>query len=211
MKSTRSAGSAPTTNKPRQPNQGKTIDVEVDTHLSGTIEFANGAIATLIASFDVWDSELPRLELYGTKGTLCIRDIDPLDGPNLFGGPVLLRTVDNYRWKGLPRQTPYPEWTEVPNERRFNETSHRENSRGIGLVDLAYAIRDRRPERASGAMALHCLELMEGLLASASEGRFSSLAANASLACSISPSFLERRAWMSAAVNATLPPQASRS
>jgi hypothetical protein len=80
---------------------------------------------------------LPRLEIYGTKGTICIRDIDPVDGPNLFGGPVLLRTVDNYRWKGLPRQTPYPEWTEAPNERRFNETSLRENSRGIGLVDMA--------------------------------------------------------------------------
>jgi predicted dehydrogenase len=155
-----------------RPNKGKTIDVEVDTHISGNIEFANGAIATLIASFDVWDSELPRLEIYGTKGTICIRDIDPIGGPNLFGGPVLLRTVDNYRWKGLPRQTPYPEWTEAPNERRFNETSHRENSRGIGLVDMAYAIRDRRPERASGAMALHCLEIMESLLASASEGRF---------------------------------------
>ena len=155
-----------------RPNKGKTIDVEVDTHISGNIEFANGAIATLIASFDVWDSELPRLEIYGTKGTICIRDIDPVDGPNLFGGPVLLRTVDNYRWKGLPRQIPYSEWTEAPNEHRFNETSHRENSRGIGLVDMAYAIRDRRPERASGAMALHCLEIMESLLASASEGRF---------------------------------------
>ena len=106
-----------------QPNKGKTIDVEVDTHVSGNIEFASGAIATLIASFDVWDSELPRLEIYGTKGTICIRDIDPLDGPNLFGGVVLLRAVDNYRWKILPRQTPYPEWTVAPNERRFNETS----------------------------------------------------------------------------------------
>jgi hypothetical protein len=42
---------------------------------------------------------------------------------------------------------------------------------GIGLVDMAYAIRDRRAERASGPMALHCLELMEGLLASATQGR----------------------------------------
>ena len=85
---------------------------------------------------------------------------------------MLLRTVDNYRWKSLPRQTPYLEWAVAPNERRFNETSHRENSRGIGLVDMAYAIRDKRPERASGAMGLHCLEIMEGLLACASEGSF---------------------------------------
>jgi hypothetical protein len=37
------------------PHKGKAIDVEVDTHVSGNIEFASGAIATLIASFDVWD------------------------------------------------------------------------------------------------------------------------------------------------------------
>jgi predicted dehydrogenase len=174
-----------------RPNKGKTIDVEVDTHISGNIEFTNGAIATLIASFDVWDSELPRLEIYGTKGTICIRDIDPLDGPNLFGGPVLLRTVDNYRWKGMPRQTPYSEWTEAPSDHRFNETSHRENSRGIGLVDMAYAIRDRRPERASGPMALHCLEIMESLLASASEGRFYHLKSSCSRPEPLSVNFPE--------------------
>jgi predicted dehydrogenase len=39
-------------------------------------------------------------------------------------------------------------------------------------IDMAYAIRERRPERASGAMGLHCLEIMESLLASTSEGRF---------------------------------------
>ena len=145
-----------------QPNKGGAIDAEVDTHISGNIEFADGAIAALIASFDVWDSELPRLEIYRTKGTILIRDIDPVDGPNLFGGVTLPRDIDNYRLKGLPRQTRLPEWKEVSNTRRFNETSHRENSRGIGLVDMAYAIRDKRPERASGAMALHGLENTEG-------------------------------------------------
>lgn len=154
------------------PLRGTVIPVEVDTHIGGNIEFVNGAIATFIASFDVWDSELPRLEIYGTKGTICIKDIDPVDGPNLFGGSVLLRTVEQYRWKGLPRQQPSVGWIDVPVEHRFNETSHRANSRGIGLVDMAYAIRNHRAVRASGDMALHCLEIMEGLLSSAAEGRF---------------------------------------
>jgi predicted dehydrogenase len=99
-----------------EPNRGKIIDVDVDTHISGSVEFVNGAIATLVASFDVWDSELPRLEIYGTKGTICIKDVDPVDGPNLFGGPVLVRDVDNCRWKGLPRRQPFPDWREVPVE-----------------------------------------------------------------------------------------------
>jgi predicted dehydrogenase len=161
---TRTIGSAP--------RRGQAIDVAVDTHVSGNIEFASGAIGTFIASFDVWDSELPRLEIYGTKGTICLRDIDPVDGPNLFGGEVLLRTAAEYRWTTLPRPAVQPDWVKVPIAHRFNETSHRVNSRGIGLVDMAYAIRDGRAERASGQMAFHCLELMEGLLASAAQGRY---------------------------------------
>ena len=154
------------------PDKGKVIDVEVDTHVSGSIEFVNGAIATIIASFDAWDSELPRLEIYGTKGTICIRDIDPVDGPNLFGGSVLVRDIDNYRWKGLPRPQPYPEWRDIPVMHRFNDLSHRKNSRGIGLVDMAYAIIGKREARANGDMALHCLEVMEGILISSAERRF---------------------------------------
>jgi predicted dehydrogenase len=155
-----------------EPLRGQTIAVAVDTHVSGNIEFASGAIGTFIASFDVWDSELPRLEIYGTKGTICLRDIDPLDGPNLFGGEVLLRSAEHYRWNRLPRPPVQPDWVRVPIAHRFTETSHRVNSRGIGLVDMAYAIRDRRAERASGQMAFHCLELMEGLLESAVQKRY---------------------------------------
>lgn len=155
-----------------EPRRGERIDVNVDTHVTGLLEFRSGAIATLIASFDVWDSELPRMEIYGTKGTICIEDIDPVDGPNLFGGRVLFANVENYRWKGLPRKQPMPEWTDVPVEHPFNSLSHRENSRGIGLVDMAYAIRDQRPARASGQMALHSVEVMEGVLISAKERRF---------------------------------------
>jgi predicted dehydrogenase len=155
-----------------EPNKGQIIDVEVDTHVTGSIEFENGALATLVASFDVWDSELPRIEIYGTKGTICIKDIDPVDGPNLFGGTVLLRDVDTYRWKGLPRQVPFSDWRDVPIEHRFNDLSHRKNSRGVGLVDMAYALLGKRDARMGGAMALHCLEIMEGLLVSATERRF---------------------------------------
>lgn len=42
-----------------EPLRGKQFPVEVDTHITGNMEFASGAIGTLIASFDVWDSELP--------------------------------------------------------------------------------------------------------------------------------------------------------
>jgi predicted dehydrogenase len=157
-----------------EPLRGETIDVNVETHVTGSLRFASGAIATLIASFDVWDSELPRLELYGTEGTILLDDIDPLDGPNLFGGRVLFRDAMSARWRGMPRRpaSDVPAWAEVPAAHPFTSTSHADNARGIGLVDLAYAIRDGRPERASGAMALHAVEVMEGVHRSSREGRF---------------------------------------
>ncbi len=154
------------------PRYGEEIPVDVDTHITGSLEFAGGALATLITSFDVWESELPRIEIYGTRATICIPDVDPLDGPNLFGGPILLRTEDNCRWKGLPRPRSPGDWNSVPVEHQFNETSHDRNSRGIGLIDMAYAMRDQRDARAGGAMAYHSLETIHAMLTSARERRF---------------------------------------
>jgi predicted dehydrogenase len=155
-----------------EPLRGQTIEVHVETHVTGVLRFASGALGTIIASFDIWDSELPRIEIYGTRGTICLPDADPLDGPNLFGGPVLFRDAAGARWCGMPRTQASSDWTEVPIEHPFTSTSHAENARGIGLVDMAYAIREGRAARAGGAMALHSMEVMEGMLTSAAEDRF---------------------------------------
>ena len=61
---------------------------------------------------------------------------------------------------------------EIPITRPFRSTSHAENSRGIGLIDMVLAIAKNRPERASGAMALHSLEVMEHMLDSAQSQQF---------------------------------------
>ena len=46
------------------------------------------------------------------------------------------------------------------------------DARGLGLLDLAYAVRDQRPPRASGEMAFHVYEAMESMLASPGLGAF---------------------------------------
>jgi predicted dehydrogenase len=148
---------------------GQTISVEVDTHISAHLAFASGAIAQMLLSFDVWESAQPRMEIYGTKGTLCLPDADPYDGPNVFGGPLWLRTSAEYRWGEFPRREPESTWIEVPILHGHNSVSHRDNSRGIGLVDQVLAMREKRPPRASGALALHALDVMESLLDSARE------------------------------------------
>jgi predicted dehydrogenase len=160
------------------PCKGEKIDVEVDTHVIGNLEFHSGAVASIITSFDVWDSEMPRIEIYGTEGTISINDPDPLDGPNIFGGPVLLRTKKEYRWYGFPRPDHFSDWIEVPILHRYTSTSHEKNSRGIGLVDMVYAIKGGRRARASGEMAYHSLEVMLKMLQSAREGCFYSIESN---------------------------------
>lgn len=159
---------------PAGPKKGHEIQVNVDTHITGTLEFVSGAIVTLTASFDVWDSEMPRMELYGTKGTILIDDIDPIAGPNLFGGDTLYRTRESYRWQDPERSPQYVDvpWTVAQNDRPFNSVSHAENARGIGLVDLVKAMGEGRPARASGDMALHALEVMDGMVLSAHEHRY---------------------------------------
>jgi len=147
------------------PRKGQTVAVEVATHVAGTLQFENGAVGTMIASFDVWDSELPRIEIYGTRGTLCIRDVDPLLGPNIFGGQVLVRTADKARWRGIPRPAGLEEWDRLPAGNAWTE-----NSRGLGLADMAYAIRNGRPHRASGELAYHMLEVSLALLEAAEKG-----------------------------------------
>ena len=53
-----------------QPKYGKRVTVEAPTHVAGVLDFANGAIGTIITSFDVWAANLPRIEIYGTEGSL---------------------------------------------------------------------------------------------------------------------------------------------
>ncbi len=121
-----------------QPKYGKVIDVEVTTHAVGVLDFAEGGIGMLMATFDVWAAELPRIEIYGTAGTLSVPD------PNTFGGPV--RIWLNGEWKEVPLTHGYAE-----------------NSRGLGVADLACALRSGRPHRANGDMAYHVLDVMEAV------------------------------------------------
>lgn len=161
------------------PKKGETfkVDPEVSTHVIANLAFKSGPIVSLITSFDVWDSELPRMEIYGTKGTLSMQEPDPCDGPNLFGGDVLLRTKENYRWKSLPRDPKDYEkkWKKVDIKHGHTSTSHAVNSRGIGLIDMVRSINENRTERASGKMALHSLEIMEGIIKSARESKIITL------------------------------------
>jgi predicted dehydrogenase len=132
-----------------QPKYKQKIQVEIPTHIAGVFDFANGAIGNILTSFDVFGgSQLPRIEVYGSEGTLVVPD------PNTFGGPIYLRRSGEQNW------------TEIPLAHGFTE-----NSRGIGAADMAYAIMNNRPHRANGEMAFHVLEAMHAFHISSDEGR----------------------------------------
>lgn len=150
------------------------VDPTVMTHVIANLEFQSGALVNACFSFDVWDSEMPRMELYGTKACLTMTEPDPCDGPNLFGGDVLLRDESTSRWLVSPRseELKNSRWEKMEVKHGHNSVVAEVNSRGIGLVDLALAVKEGRRNRASGEMALHTLEVMEGILTSAKEHRF---------------------------------------
>jgi len=131
-----------------QPKHGQTIKVNVPTHVAGLLEFASGPIGTIITSFDVWAANLPRIEIYGTEGSLSVPD------PNTFGGPVRLRRANGTEWEEMPLTHIYTE-----------------NSRGLGVADMAAAIRSNRPHRASGELAHHVLDIMQAFHDASHEGK----------------------------------------
>ena len=112
-----------------------------------------GPVATIMTSFDVWAHELPRIEIYGTQGSLSVPD------PNTFGGPVRVRRAGA------------SEWSEVPLTHGYAE-----NSRGIGVADMAYAIQSGRAHRVSGELAYHVLDIMHAVEDSSASGAYTTLA-----------------------------------
>ena len=100
-------------------------------------------------SFDVvGQTRRQPIEVHGPVGSLVV------PGPcNRFDGSVLLRSVGNDAWSGLPEAGGYAV-----------------GGRGIGVAELMTA-QDPAHARTSGALALHVLNVLEALIDSAREVR----------------------------------------
>jgi predicted dehydrogenase len=130
------------------PREGQVFDVQVPTHISGLLAFENGAAVTITTSFDVWKHGHNHIELYGRTGSMIVPD------PNQFQGEVM---VSDQRG----------DWTAVSQAHGYGDG----NYRILGLADMALAIRQGRPHRASLDLALHVLEVMEAIATSARTGQ----------------------------------------
>ena len=134
------------------PHAGESFSVGTDTYVTSILRFENEALVNLVATFGVWGADVPKLQVFGGGGVVEVPD------PNTFGGPVRMnRHADEDGWRDVPLA--------------FDHTDHCRNCRGLGVIDLAEAVREGRPPRASGAIAAHVLDVMQSIAESASQRR----------------------------------------
>lgn len=124
------------------PREGETFPVAVQSHLAGALQHASGAISTVTVSFDAVRTTAAPIEVHGETGSLSVPD------PNMFEGDSAIFRLGGEAWETLPPSAGYVD-----------------SGRGVGLVDFAAG-----HGRASGAIGLHALEIMTGLLEAADSG-----------------------------------------
>ncbi len=129
------------------PKAGTEFKVEVPTHTTALIEFAGGQVSTTVLSFDSPASRHGFVEITGTEATLRASD------PNGFDG--VIRT----------RKAGADEWTEHP-------AIGTKVGRGLGVLEMARAIRNDVPHRASGELALHVVDAMTAVAESSDRAEF---------------------------------------
>ena len=143
-----------------EPRNGEMITVETPTTAHAILEFENGAVVTLGASWDVKSHGHRPMELYGTEASLIVPD------PNFFGGKVELIGPGGVALD-------LPDWDHplgVPNQQ--HNQGMMANYRTAGLADMAIAIGEGRPHRCSLEFALHVVDVMTAILHSGESGAF---------------------------------------
>lgn len=134
------------------PRAGESFRVGTDTYVTAILQFESGVLANVVATFGVWGGDLPRLQVYGPDGVLNAPD------PNTFGGPVTANLhQDETGWREMPLA--------------YDHTDLCRNCRGLGVIEMAAAVHEGRPPRASGAIGHHVLDVMQSAAESAAEGR----------------------------------------
>ena len=133
------------------PDAGTRFPVEVDTHVSVLTRFRSGIVGTSIYSFDS-AVRRQRFEITGEHGVLRV----PVSGFN--EPPALLRAGQSDSGE------PDAGWTDIP-------PAGEPRDRGVGVLEMARAIRAGLPPRASGQLAYHVLDVMLAIEESAGSGR----------------------------------------
>jgi len=142
------------------PRKGETVPVLTPTTIHAVLEFVNGAIITIGASWDVFSHNHTNMELYGTNGSIFVPD------PNFFGGDLTIADNEGKRSKVTPWDHPLG----IANQDRGDRPAIA-NYRTAGLADMVNAIAENRAARCSIDTTLHGVDVMTSILKSAEIGQ----------------------------------------
>ena len=131
-----------------EPHVGEIIQVNTPTHIESFLTFDRGITVSLLTSFDIFSTRQTNIEIYGTKGTLYVPD------PNNFSGKITFFNGETHQEEDFPMAFDYPE-----------------NSRCLGLDDLAKSLETGRPGRTTSRQTFHVLETISGVFESARTGK----------------------------------------
>jgi len=129
------------------PRAGEVFDVQVPTQVSMLTQFDVGATAQSIFSFDSPATRVGFVEITGTEATLAVPD------PNTFDGVLRIRRAADDDWQPV-------------------ESAGSTMGRGMGVIDMARALRAGEPHRLDGTTALHVLDAMIAAADSIRSGAF---------------------------------------
>lgn len=133
---------------------GTPFPVSVSTFVHAITQFEHGATGQSIFSFESPLSRVGVVEITGTEGTIVLPD------PNMFAGEVRITGVPTFATR-----TEELQW-------RTLEPVGVEAGRGLGVLDLARAIRADVAHIASGELGFHVLDAMVSIEESVASARF---------------------------------------
>lgn len=143
--------------------EARRIPVEVPTTYVANLEFESGVIGSAILSYDGYRSHLPQLELYGVDGVLELSD------PNYCGGSINLcrkeEILDHLGSGDFTGNESYHAQLDMfrPQPSRYPSANGAAYTRGLGPLDLAFAIANNTQPHVSTELAYHVLEAIIGL------------------------------------------------
>lgn len=141
------------------PFKGTFVKVGTPTTIHAILEFHNGAIITLGASWDVSSHGHHNIELYGTEGSVYVPD------PNFFNGDVTITDRAGTKEKVTPWDHPFG----VANQ-GLDTPTPRANYRNAGLSDMLSAAETGRHARCDLDVALHAVDVMTSILKAGETG-----------------------------------------
>ena len=158
------------------PYKGTFIKVGTPTTIHAVLEFHNGAIVTLGASWDVHSHGHHNIELYGTEGSVFVPD------PNFFNGDVVVADHTGAKEKVTPWDHPFG----VANQNRDTPTP-RANYRNAGLADMMDAFETGRHARCDIDTALHAVDVMASILKAGETGQVITLSTTCERPAALGP------------------------